>query len=742
MCPAPLAAVLDGDHSSILRDTTLAEDNAYTCLRALESLPEALKTRAAAGKLYLQLLAEIPGIRFQQIPNGPGTNYYQVSFTVNVKCFGLNAKQLYNVLETGNIHCGANGMPCVATGARFSPHSRVDSDTEHSRLLATTSVTLPISNRITLSTVRVICELVKLIHLRAGDLFNIGLKGPGDVPTHINKPANIIDLESKFRQCLIMPVLDDASRYTKVIDRWSRGECVVVELHIDSIVGTLVILGSKNTGQYAGNSSRVALDESGSSASVALVANADGKLTVQKSAAGYGIDGNGAPWLRRQPIFLNSSQAVKTTDMFVVPIEVNDSGTAVNLVLPYVPSHSFGELVFANVGIEPLVAVMVNMLAKMTSSVWTEGQEVANPCFIQKAHFNRMRRRVEIARAQDEGLDKILNQKTVRLNGKQLLEFEVIMEKLEKHPALGGIRSEDSEDVALNIDPRGVPLLGDDSQKMFERGDYCYDVSKLLFSLTGFSEIRKPLFEYSTDGDSHSLMIKQHPGSDTMSGTAHLLLPRLAMNKMNNLRVQDSERESVDFGVAMIQHTLLQPQMCPYDVLEISVKAESAPVAQKLLRDMVGTYFPTGTVAHLSTDPFEHFWDRPGCLAIIHPFNGVRGQTHMLVAATRRTNAFFRDAGASQSFIDNLRIVHISTGSSSRSQLTARANDKLLSPGSFGILPLQLAAMQTAQLPFPRPGRWVIENDSFFLLSRPLTMSGDNICLLAVKRPASESSSS
>lgn len=203
--------------------------------------------------------------------------------------------------------------------------------------------------------------------------------------------------------------------------------------------------------------------------------------------------------------------------------------------------------------------------------------------------------------------------------------------------------------------------------------------------------------------------------------------------------------ESADLGVAMIQHSLFGLQTLnekwPYDVLEVSVKAESAPTAQKLLREMVGIYLPKGTVVHLSTDPMKALNSWPPCLVVIHPSNGVKGQTHMLAAATRRTTAFFRDNNASQN-IDNLKIVHVSsTGSSSRSQFMARDNDKLLSPGSFGISPLQLAVMQATQLPFPKPGRWVVENDSFFLLSRHLVLSGDHLCLLAIERPTSGSNS-
>ncbi len=153
------------------------------------------------------------------------------------------------------------------------------------------------------------------------------------------------------------------------------------------------------------------------------------------------------------------------------------------------------------------------------------------------------------------------------------------------------------------------------------------------------------------------------------------------------------------------------------------------------LQDLLSRVLPGGPIAASSSSfPFP-------CV-LIHPSNEVRGQTHMVAAATRRTAAFFRDSGLSEQDINELRIIHISsTGASSRSQLTARNNDKLLSPGSFGISPLKLAVMQANQLPFPRPGRWVVENDSFFLLSWPLLFSGGELCLLVIERPTAGSSS-
>lgn len=544
--------------------------------------------------------------------------------------------------------------------------------------------------------------------------------------------------------------------------------------------------------------------------------------------------------MRRQSLFLRESLAVQTSGMFVAPLRVIDRQSDITLVLPYIPSHSFGELAFANIGPKSLLAALVDLVARMATSVWTQGQEEADPLFVQQAHFGRIRRRVDIARANNTTLDEILRQENVILNGRRLDGFDEVMKKLEQYPALTQISpmilseihgdlnihnvlsrldSHDHQSVAV-IDPRGVPLLGssDVNGKVFERGDYCYDISKLLFSLTGFSEIRRRLFEYSTDGKSHKLEIQQHPGSITMRGAADLFIPTLLsdkavrhwINKVERdgarsfeLRVKLGEAahfvadcacalgrntptevvplfliglqklndvadllqyhaqyaldascpapnhvsapESADFGVRMIQQTVFKRYTSgknwPFDVLEFSVKAESAYTLQNLCRGMIGTYLPEGIAIYTSTDPVELVGQFP-CV-LIHSSNGVRGQTHMLASATRRTNAFFKDNGVPQSTIDNLRIVHVSsTGSSSRAQLTARTNDKLLSPGTFGISPLQLTLLQINQLPFPRPGRWVIENDSFFLLSRPLTMSGRDLCLLAIERPVTSSSSS
>ncbi|KAF9872940.1 hypothetical protein CkaCkLH20_09450 [Colletotrichum karsti] len=861
VCPKPLASVLENHSTGILRHETMAEVHAFISLRALDVLPQALETRISAGEMYRHLLADIPGIIFQEVPDGLGTNHYQVSVFIRAEDFGLNSEDLCAALKAENVHCSAARMPCIGTKKRFLQYGEVGGDLKFSRLLAENSVTLPIYNNISLETVERICFLIKDIHKKGSIILEAKQKPGLTCASSLGKSADIVDIGSKFRRHLDVPILNDSSVHSKVfvpisyleaqnvsIDEvlyrfksrreWSLDELVVAGLFVDAVIGKSVVLSPRSDGHCKGSDSAVALDESGSSASVTLVPGADGRLTVHKTAVGYGIDGNGAPWLRRQSIFLEASNAVKNTGIFVVPQQVSDTESGIRLVFPYIPSHSFGELIFANVGAKPAVAAIVDLLSNLATSVWTESRDKAHPDFIKQAHFGRMKRRVKIARERHELLDKILNQKSVMLNGKLLMGFDCVMENLEAHPELvkigptvlneihgdlnihnilSHLDPDQDEPVAL-IDPRGVPLLDHSDDKIFERGDYAYDVSKLLFSLTGFSEIRKKLYNMSADGQSYQLEIQQHPGSDTMTGAAHRLIPELASNaivrrwidevesqgtksfelrvrlgeaahfvadcacalgrdtpwevvplflmgleKLNNmlnllngigqLSIDNSEyssdseaiSESADLGALMIQSTIFGLQTSdeglPYNVLEVSVKFESAATTQKLFREMAGSYLPKGTPVYLSTDPIASV--DPSSCVLIHPSNGVRGQTHMFAAAARRTTAFFRDNGVPQHVIDGLKIVHISsTGSSSRSQYSARDNDKLLSPGSFGISPLKLALLQANQLPFPKAGRWVLENDSFFLLSRPLTLGGDDLCLLAIQRPTTGSTSS
>ncbi|RYP26773.1 hypothetical protein DL767_007905 [Monosporascus sp. MG133] len=90
---------------------------------------------------------------------------------------------------------------------------------------------------------------------------------------------------------------------------------------------------------------------------------------ILETASGYGIDGNGAPWLRGQALSLRASLAAKMTDMLVEPLGVLDKGSEATIAFTYIASHSFWDLIFANIGARSAVAAIADLLATMATTV-------------------------------------------------------------------------------------------------------------------------------------------------------------------------------------------------------------------------------------------------------------------------------------------------------------------------------------------------------------------------------------
>lgn len=863
--PKSLTHYLENDPTGFLRHEMMFETHAYIGLRGLDRLQETLEARAKMGHMYRRLLRDVPGIRFQHISPKSGATHYQLSVIIEAKEFGLDAKTLCEALRAENILCSVERMQCLGHVTRLYPVSKIG-DLPVSRWLNANSVTLPIFEGFSPELCETICTIIKNIHEQSDDVMS---RKTGIVfAPQASEQAVVIDIASKYRDCLIVPILDEDTfaggkhgrvpstilvpqRYlaeNKIsIDelhrrfllkrQWDLGDEVVGELVVDALNGGIVFLAPRGLGYSESADKSVLLEESGSSAHVALVLKRDGQAVVNKSCSGYGIDGNGTPWLRRQKRFLEASIAVKETNLFVKPLWFKEDGDTISISLPYLPSHSLAEMAFAGIGSPALLTILGRLLGDMAADVWPKGLANAPANFIEQAHFDRMRRRVTIARAQVPELDRIANFESITLNGRKLLGFEVVLKALSCHPIVTAIGprklSEIHGDLNIHnilcqldphakqpvrlIDPRGVPLLDEnDTTKAFELGDYVYDLSKLKFSLSGFAEIRKGLYTLQREDEdgSYELLIGIHPGSTTMVGAdrdfitmlssdarmkqwveavepsgaqslelrvllgeaAHFVadsacalgrdkteevLPLFLMGleKLNNVleRLQKEgggyvERLMLDadavaggpnYGAKMIQSALLtmgSPNASwAWDVLEVLVKSESAVAARKLLSDVVGKYLPKGTGVYVSTDPAAAV-NFP-CV-LIHPSDGVRGQTFAVASSVRRTSAFLRDNGVSRQKIDELRTVTISsTGASTHSQFTARDNDRLLSPGTWGVSPLELILLQLNQLSFHRPGRWIVNNDSFFVLSQSLCAGGDGICLLTSERPTTALSS-
>jgi hypothetical protein len=785
---------------------------------------------------------------------------------VDAKEFGLNAKLLREALEAENMKI-TERVRCLDSITRLAPSCKTAGDLAVGRWLGENSITLPIFDQLTPELCGTICSLVNAIQKSASIVKSSKKAGTTPSPRP-GLPADIIDFASKYIGYSVLNLMDERG-FTRANDgglpstifapsswlykhnismdelhrhclskpEWNLDDQIIEGLFVHGKAGGIVVLSPSAEGGSNIADKSVSLDESGSSANVTLVIRSNGQVQVHKTCSEDGIDGNGRPWLKMQMRFLAASAAVRKSDLFVKPSSFQEDDDTISITFPYVPSHSLGEMAFAGMGSDAVLGVLIRLLGDMADNVWCEGIYDAPANFMERAHLDRMRRRIAIARAKLPELDKIASYKSIGFNGRQLLGFEAVLEALSRHPRLPGIAplklSEIHGDLNIHnilcmlepganrpfvlIDPRGVALL-DESASVdgFEPGDYGYDLSKLLFSLSGFSEIREGLYSLERTGESYKLSIRQHPGSDTMAGADRGFIAALASNeslsrwankveksgmeslalrillgeaahfvadsacalgrdkieevlplfltgveRLNNvldlldgkgdpytdrpkLPVENEAAESPNHGAAIMKSALLKMASpdtpWAWDVLEVLVKSESTAAAQQLLSQLVGEYLPEGTRVHVSTHPAGSV-NFP-CV-LVHPYEGTRGQTYAVASSVRRATAFFRDAGVPEETIDKLRMVTVSsTGASTRSQLTSRQNDKLLSPGPWGLSPLQLCALQTTQLVFTRPGRWIVENDSFFILSRDLRVGGDDMCLLTSEMPTTGSNSS
>ncbi|OAQ95670.1 hypothetical protein LLEC1_06556 [Akanthomyces lecanii] len=320
-------------------------------------------------------------------------------------------------------------------------------------------------------------------------------------------------------------------------DDWRVGDVVADSIAVRAVIGRRGLLLSAQQPDRSQHDTSVHLEESGSSANVSLVVQPDGTLEVHKTCSHDGIDENGRPWLERQNKFLETSIAVQETDIFVKPLRFTAKDETFSIDFPYLASQTLAQLAMAGMGGRLLLDTTSELLGEMAQKVWPKTATKAPRDFIEKAHFDRIDRRVAIARAAVPELGAIIDSSEIVLNGRTLLGFRSVMEQLRSHPAIDTISptmiGEIHGDLNLHnilccvgtsakrpvalIDPRGVHLLSDFAKtRDFEPGDYAYELSKLKFSLSAFSEIRHGFLELQGQGTDFRISFKHHSGSETM----------------------------------------------------------------------------------------------------------------------------------------------------------------------------------------------------------------------------------
>lgn len=374
--------------------------------------------------------------------------------------------------------------------------------------------------------------------------------------------AQIDEIADKFRSHFILPIVgketgssswtalvpgsivtEHATSVDKINDaissrsEWKTGDVVVDNVTVRAKIGQHGLLLSAAQVDKTQQDTSVHLDESGSSANVSLVVRPDGALEVHKTCSHDGIDENGRPWLERQNRFLETSVAVQETDIFVKPLRFTATDDVFSIDFPYLASQTLAQLAMAGMGGGLLMDVTSELMGEMAERVWPKTGTDAPSDFIEKAHFDRIDRRVAIARAAVAELGAIVDSDEIVLNGRRLLGFHSVMKQLRSHAAIKTISptliGEIHGDLNLHnilccvgpsakrpvalIDPRGVHLLSDFAKtRDFEPGDYAYELSKLKFSLSAFSEIRHGFLKLQGQGTEFKISFDHHSGSDTM----------------------------------------------------------------------------------------------------------------------------------------------------------------------------------------------------------------------------------
>jgi hypothetical protein len=215
---------------------------------------------------------------------------------------------------------------------------------------------------------------------------------------------------------------------------------------------------------------------------------------------------------------------------------------------------------------------------------------------------------------------------------------------------------------------------------------------------------------------------------DEGSSTGHTL-PSVMNMKRSEPLIKTGEDPAV--GLKTIREGLYCMETSPgWDITEVLVKDESVDLTCRLLRSAIGSYLPSKTQVYVPDQSNSRSEITFPCI-LVHSFNRNCSQLNALSESIARTKIFLEKRGVGREEIQKLRILSIpSTGRSTRNQIFCRANDKLLMPGPKGISLILMLIAIAYQLEFPRPGRWVINNDGVFLLSEKLHFSGKHLGVL------------
>jgi len=160
--------VSDGyDCDEVGINAKLPELSAILAYHQVDFLKRILQGREQWNATYRAVLADVPGLRFQELPADRSSNYQYTALVVDERAFGRSRDALVAALLAHNVVAKPYFSPPIHQMSCYAGKLRCD-DLRHTEALAAATLCLPIHPEEPLSTAERIAELVRsLAHSRA-----------------------------------------------------------------------------------------------------------------------------------------------------------------------------------------------------------------------------------------------------------------------------------------------------------------------------------------------------------------------------------------------------------------------------------------------------------------------------------------------------------------------------------------------------------------------------------------------
>ena len=238
----------------------------------------------------------------------------------------------------------------------------------------------------------------------------------------------------------------------------------------------------------------------GSSAELYIIENLKNHNSyVIKICAKEGVE-NGKKKLAGEIEYLKNTN-ISSRGFFAEVIDLYSKDDIVWYIMPYYQDKkTIYELICEDIPVKNDIYII---FSDLFNNLFTQNLSEAMSDFVIKRHFDRVYARMKECGMNDERFEKLIHQKTIIVNGRELYNYGYIMQKIRNDsslmkkisPPIASLTHDDltienvmvGGDNYILIDPRGTSDTG-------HYRDYIYDIAKFTNTLSGFTTVKYDQF--------------------------------------------------------------------------------------------------------------------------------------------------------------------------------------------------------------------------------------------------------